>query len=142
MGELRAFTRAAARAVLRDEIPVLRDRHLRVVDLFHQRGVENLVNHEACVEVLSDERLRAEFTVKLKQFFETLDVVLPRPEGLPFAPDAKMLAFVYARPAIATRHADVLRLPLADALEGGTCPAGGKLLHRFGAHNATRKSPR
>lgn len=82
---------------LKDEIPVLRDRHLRVMDLFRRRGVENLSDHEACVEVLSDERLRAEFAVKLKQFLDTLDVVLPRPEGLPFVPDAKLLAFIYAR---------------------------------------------
>ncbi|MDM0053926.1 hypothetical protein [Variovorax sp. J22R115] len=87
---------------LKDEIPVLRDRHLRVVDLFRRRGVESLADHEACVEVLSDERLRAEFAVKLKQFLDTLDVVLPRPEGLPFAPDAKLLAFIYARGVTAT----------------------------------------
>jgi type I restriction enzyme R subunit len=82
---------------LKDEIPVLRDRHLRVVDLFRSRGIENLTDFEACVEVLGNERLRAEFTVKLKQFLNTLDVVLPRPEGLPFTLDAKLLAFIYAR---------------------------------------------
>lgn len=81
---------------LKDEIPVLRDRHLRVVDLFRSRGIESLTDFESCVEVLGEERLRAEFTVKLKQFLSTLDVVLPRPEGLPFAPDAKLLAFIYA----------------------------------------------
>lgn len=81
---------------LKDEIPVLRDRHLRVVDLFRSRGIESLTDLESCVDVLGDERLRAEFTVKLKQFLSTLDVVLPRPEGLPFAPDAKLLAFIYA----------------------------------------------
>jgi type I restriction enzyme R subunit len=81
---------------LKDEIPVLRDRHLRVIDLFRSRGIESLTEFEACVEVLGNERLRAEFTVKLKQFLNTLDVVLPRPEGLPFAPDAKLLAFIYA----------------------------------------------
>jgi type I restriction enzyme R subunit len=81
---------------LKDEIPVLRDRHLRVVDLFRSRGIESLTDFEACIEVLGNERLRAEFTVKLKQFLNTLNVVLPRPEGLPFAPDAKLLAFIYA----------------------------------------------
>ena len=30
-------------------------------------------------------------------FLSLLDVVLPRPEGLPFAADAKVLAFIYAR---------------------------------------------
>ena len=82
---------------LKDEIPVLRDRHLRVMGLFHARGIDSLGDTEACVEALADERLRAEFAVKLKAFLTMLDVVLPRPEGLPFVPDAKRLAFIYAR---------------------------------------------
>ena len=93
---------------LNDEIPVLRDRHLRVVGLFRSRGIENLNKIEACVEVLADERLRAEFSVKLKQFLNTLDVVLPRPEGLPFSPDAKLLAFIYARARNRYRDTPVL----------------------------------
>ena len=93
---------------LNDEIPVLRDRHLRVLDLFRRRGIDGLDDHEACVELLSDERLRAEFSVKLKAFLDTLDVVLPRPEGLPFAPDAKRLAFIYARARNRYRDTPVL----------------------------------
>lgn len=82
---------------LKDELPVLRDRHLRVVDLFRRRGIDGLDDHEACVEALRDERLRGEFTVKLKQFLDSLDLVLPRPEGLPYSSDAKRLALIYAR---------------------------------------------
>jgi type I restriction enzyme R subunit len=93
---------------LKDEIPVLRDRHLRVADLFRSRGIENLTDFDACVEVLGNERLRAEFTVKLKQFLNMLDVVLPRPEGLPFASDAKLLAFIYARARNRYRDTPVL----------------------------------
>lgn len=93
---------------LKDEIPVLRDRHLRVVDLFRSRGIDSLGDTEACVEALADERLRAEFAVKLKAFLGTLDVVLPRPEGLPFAPDAKKLAFIYARARNRYRDTPVL----------------------------------
>jgi type I restriction enzyme R subunit len=93
---------------LKDEIPVLRDRHLRVVDLFRRLGIDSLTETEACVEALADERLRAEFAVKLKMFLETLDVVLPRPEGLPFAPDAKKLAFIYARARNRYRDTPVL----------------------------------
>ena len=88
---------AGALQSLQDEVPVLRDRHLSVVDLFRRRGAESLADHEACVEWLADERLRAEFAVKLKAFLDTLNVELPRPEGLPFAPDAKLLAFICAR---------------------------------------------
>lgn len=93
---------------LKDEVPVLRDRHLRVVNLFRSRGIESLGEVEACVELLADERLRAEFAVKLKAFLDTLDVVLPRPEGLPFSHDAKLLAFIYARARNRYRDTPVL----------------------------------
>jgi type I restriction enzyme R subunit len=86
-----------ALASLKDEVPVLRDRHLRVVDLFRQRGIESLEDAEACVEALGSEKLRAEFAVKLKAFLASLDTVLPRPEGLPYSADAKRLAYLYAR---------------------------------------------
>jgi type I restriction enzyme R subunit len=86
-----------ALASLKDEIPILRDRYLRVVDLFRQRGIESLDDAEACIDVLGSEKLRAEFAVKLKAFLSSLDTVLPRPEGLPFAGDAKRLAYIHAR---------------------------------------------
>lgn len=80
-----------------DEIPVLRDRYARVTDVLRRQGVETLEDAEACVEALRQERIRAEFTVKLKAFLATLDTVLPRPEGLPFTKDAKRLAYIHAR---------------------------------------------
>jgi type I restriction enzyme R subunit len=86
-----------ALASLKDKVPVLRDRHLRVVDLFRRRGIESLQDTEACVEALASEQLRAEFAVKLKAFLGSLDTVLPRPEGLPFTGDAKRLAYIHAR---------------------------------------------
>ncbi|KGC65822.1 type I site-specific deoxyribonuclease, HsdR family protein [Burkholderia pseudomallei] len=86
-----------ALASLKDEVPVLRDRHLRVVDLFRQRGIESLDDSEACIDALGSEKLRAEFSVKLKAFLASLDTVLPRPEGLPYSGDAKRLAYIYAR---------------------------------------------
>ncbi|RKT46929.1 type I restriction endonuclease subunit R [Thiocapsa rosea] len=86
-----------ALASLKDEVPVLRDRHLRVVDLFRRRGIESLDDTEACVELLAGERLRAELAVKLKAFLASMDTVLPRPEGLPYSGDAKRLAYIYAR---------------------------------------------
>jgi len=82
---------------LKDEIPKLRDRHRRVVALFTDRGVEDIEDTEVCVELLRDERLRVEFNVKLKYFLSTLDLVLPRPEALPFVKDAKTLAFIQTR---------------------------------------------
>lgn len=81
---------------LKDEIPVLRDRHLRTVDVLRQQGVEDIDEIEEAVQALADERVRAEFTVKLKAFNQSLDEVLPRPEGLEFVNDAKRLAHIYA----------------------------------------------
>ena len=81
---------------LKDEIPLLRDRHLRAVDVLRAQGIENLDEVEAAVQALADERLRAEFTVKLKMFTQSLDEVLPRPEGLEFTGDAKRLAYIHA----------------------------------------------
>ncbi len=82
---------------LRDEIPRLRDRRDRCVALFLTRGVVNIGDADACTDLLRDERLRAEFAVKLKQFLATLDLVLPQPEALPYIRDAKSLGFIYAR---------------------------------------------
>lgn len=88
---------AGALQSLRDEIPKLRDQHRRIVDLFLSRGIEDLSDTEGCVSLLRDEKLRAGFHVALKQFLTTLDLVLPRPEGLPYANDAKILAYIQAR---------------------------------------------
>jgi type I restriction enzyme R subunit len=86
-----------ALASLKDQVPVLRDRHFRVLELFREQGIGSIADTEACVEALASERLRAEFTVKLKTFLTSLDTVLPRPEGLPFTADAKRLSYIHAR---------------------------------------------
>jgi len=82
---------------LADEIPKLRDRHARVRGLFESREVDPMDDREAAIELLEDERLRAEFSVKLKQFLTTLDLVLPRPEALPFVHDAAVFGEIYTR---------------------------------------------
>jgi type I restriction enzyme R subunit len=82
---------------LADEIPKLRDRHARVMALFEARSIDVFADAEAAVEALGDERLRAEFSVKLKQFLALLDLVLPRPEALPFVRAATQLGEIYSR---------------------------------------------
>ncbi|SNR67615.1 type I restriction endonuclease subunit R [Paracoccus sediminis] len=93
---------------LKDQIPVLRDRHIRVVDIFRRAGLENLSDDEGCLNVLAREKARAEFTVKLKDFLTSLEIILPRPEGLPFVKDAKRLAYIHARAR--NRYRDVMAL--------------------------------
>lgn len=82
---------------LNDQIPVLQDRHIRVADIFRRAGLDDLSNDEDCLQVLSTEKARAEFTVKLKDFLKSLELILPRPEALPFVQDAKRLAYLQAR---------------------------------------------
>ncbi len=85
---------AGALQSLKDEIPKLRDQHLRAMDVFASRGIADITDTEACIMLLGDEKLRAEFYVKLKQFLATLDLVLPRPEALEYVNDAKTLSFI------------------------------------------------
>lgn len=93
---------------LKDQIPVLRDRHIRVVDIFRKAGVDDLSDDESCLNVLAAEKVRAEFTIKLKDFLTSLEIILPRPEGLPFVKDAKRLAYIHARAR--NRYRDVMAL--------------------------------
>lgn len=79
---------------VRDEVPKLRDRHKRVVDLFVTRGISSIRNIEACVDLLADVKIRAEFINKLRLFLESLGIVMPRPEAMPYLKDAKMLGFI------------------------------------------------
>jgi type I restriction enzyme R subunit len=78
---------------IKDELPKLDDRHRRVLMVFgeHQIKIQDL---DSCVELLRDVRIRADFIAKLKKFAESLDVVLPRPEALPYTRDAKLLGFI------------------------------------------------
>ena len=64
---------------------------------FRDRGIESIEDKEECIFLLRDERLRAEFQVKLKMFLASLDLVLPRPEALPYVRDAKILGEIRIR---------------------------------------------
>lgn len=82
---------------LKDEIPKLRDRHQRILQFFREHGIDDVTDEMECVELLRSEKLRAEFYVKLKQFLITLDLVMPRPEALPYIRDAKTFAHIQIR---------------------------------------------
>ena len=78
------------------ELPRLLDRRNRVVAVFADRGVTDLmVQVEDCVNLLTDLKVRAEFINRLHQFYETLNILEHRPEvpGEVFR-DAKLLGFI------------------------------------------------
>lgn len=86
-----------ALASITDELPRLADRHARVIAIFAHAGIDTFdadEDVEACVQVLQDEQIRVRFDVLLKSFLTTLDIVLPRPEGLAYVKDAKRFGLV------------------------------------------------
>ena len=75
------------------EIGKLEPQRQRVRQIFVQRGVEPAATAEAvesCVQLLGHERLRADFDMALRNFLNTFDTVLPRPEALPFVDDVNL----------------------------------------------------
>ncbi|MXX65034.1 MAG: HsdR family type I site-specific deoxyribonuclease [Acidimicrobiia bacterium] len=85
------------------EIEKLEPRKERVRQIFVQHGIEPAADPqtiEDCVQLLGDERLRAEFDLALQTFFATVDTVLPRPEALPFIKDVE----IFGEIQVATRR--------------------------------------
>jgi type I restriction enzyme R subunit len=78
------------------ELPKLLDRLNRVVALVTERGVTDLFGQvDACVALLEDLTVRAEFINKLRLFYETLNIVEHRPEvPSDVFHDAKLLGFI------------------------------------------------
>jgi type I restriction enzyme R subunit len=79
---------------VRDEVPKLRDRHTRAVDVFLSRGIPDIRDIEACVDLLADVKIRVEFINKLRLFLESLGIVMPRPEAMAYLKHAKILGFI------------------------------------------------
>jgi type I restriction enzyme R subunit len=89
---------------IKDELPKLEDRHRRIVDLFRANGIEDFNDVDACVNLLRDVDVRAEFIKRLRDFAESMDMILPRPEALPYIYDLKLLGFI--NKAAANRYRD------------------------------------
>lgn len=77
-----------------DEIPRLKDRHQKALDVFFTRGIPSLLPIHPCVDLLEEEKIRAEFINRCRAFFASLAIVMPRPEALPYVRDAKILGFI------------------------------------------------
>ncbi|MCM1987651.1 type I restriction endonuclease subunit R [Methanococcoides seepicolus] len=79
---------------LKDEIPKLRERHDRAVNIFEKAYISSIDDIDACVDYLADEEIRAEFIVAYKYFLKSMDTVLPNPAALPYVGDMKTLSFI------------------------------------------------
>ena len=78
------------------ELPKLLDRRARTVAIFADRGIADLLGQvDACVQLLEDVKVRADFINKLRKFYESLGLLEHRPEvpGDVFR-DAKLLGFI------------------------------------------------
>jgi len=97
------------------ELPVLKDRVERVINLFKKQGIEDITDYvnykiddikkeyavlEQCVELLASEKLRAEFNVNYKKFLQSMDIVMPNPRANEFMPMAKAFAHIHT----STKH--------------------------------------
>ena len=102
------------------ELPKLLDRRNRAVVVFKGRGIKDLQNEvEACVNLLADLKIRAEFINKLRMFYETLNILEHRPE-VPndVFRDAKLLGFINKVAANLYRDPALNLLGVAEKVKG------------------------
>ena len=79
-----------------EELPRLLDRRARAVGVFTECGIKDLKEEvTACVRLLEDPKVRADFLNKLRLFYESLGVLEHRPEvPAEVFRDAKLLGFI------------------------------------------------
>jgi type I restriction enzyme, R subunit len=83
-----------ALASIKDEYPLLSDRHRRILALFTASQCDIHQDWEACVKLLKDPQIRSDFEIKFKKFMESMETVLPRPEALRYIKDAQQLGLI------------------------------------------------
>ena len=95
-----------------DEVPVLETRYRRLLHLFKekkvvdieefvQQGIKSSTNElavlEEAVRILEDLATRTSFEVFLKQFLQSMDIILPNSEASPYRIPAKRFGYILAR---------------------------------------------
>ena len=73
---------------LKDEIPLLRNAHTRVMQ--HFNGVE-MGDLDACIDALKEEGKRQQFQTDFRTFSKQMDIILPDAAATPFLGDLKRL---------------------------------------------------
>src|SRR5206468_7239309 len=86
---------------------------------FNDRGITDLLGQvQQCVELLEDLKLRAQFVNRLRQFFETLNILEHRPDVPPDVfRDAKLLGFINKVAANLYRDAALNLLGVAEKVK-------------------------
>lgn len=79
---------------LKDELPKLKERHRRVLNIYLNAGIDTIKGIDECVDYLADEEKRAEFIVAYKYFLKSMDIVLPNPGALSYVQDMRTLGFI------------------------------------------------
>jgi type I restriction enzyme, R subunit len=92
-----------------DELPRLQARHVATLRFFV--GVKDKDDLNACVAILEPEDIRAEFDLAFKRFSQSLDMMLPKPQALPFVSDARWLGKIRATAAAKYRDS---KLDISD----------------------------
>jgi len=90
-----------------EEIPKLRDRCERLKAVFSGRGLKKIETGdeiEEAIFLLKPEVVRHEFTLRFRDFLESMENVLPRPEAIPFQKDVRL--FGYIQKVAARRYRD------------------------------------
>ncbi|OWZ84096.1 type I restriction endonuclease subunit R [Natranaerobius trueperi] len=104
---------------INSELPILRDRYYRLLDLFKSKGIDKIQQYveymiqdpseqlevlESCVELLEDVHLRASFDVYYKKFLQSMDIILPNPAANDYI--APMKAFGHIQNRVRHRYKD------------------------------------
>ena len=94
------------------ELPVLEDRYRRLLTLFQDGGVKEIEGFvkqtikdpkesyqilEACIVLMKDLKQRANFEIYLKQFMQSMDIILPRAEAYPYLIPVKRFGYIMHR---------------------------------------------
>lgn len=89
------------------EIPILEQRYLRLIQLFKEKGIDQIDAYvqqkitdpkirasilENCIELAEDVKFRADFEVYFKRFTESMDIVLPNAAANPYKIPAQQFA--------------------------------------------------
>jgi type I restriction enzyme, R subunit len=85
-----------------DELPRLQTRHQAAMRFFVR--VKDKDDLDTCVNVLGPEDVRAEFSETFRKFSQSLDMILPDPQGLPYVRDLRWLGKI--RKAASARFRD------------------------------------